>query len=139
MNFTCFLCRESKPWIHELKNCSLTSVIINQYAVLLYAYPLLTHLCLPLFQSLPCFLQCPMEQHKSIVYLPLYMEGFPPKQPYQYVQNGHPELPATSAALCLIISITAALRRESDCCCSLLKCSFRSLDRKHTFTQIIHD
>jgi len=44
-------------------------------------------------------------------------------------QIGHPALLATSAALCLIISITAALRRESDCCCSLLKCSFRSLQR----------
>lgn len=41
----------------------------------------------------------------------------------------YPELAATSAARCLIISITAALRRESDCCCNLLKCSFRSLHR----------
>lgn len=61
---------------------------------------------------------------------PLYMEGF--------LQNSilvctidHPALLATSAALCLIISITAALRRESDCCCSLLKCSFRSLKLKN--------
>lgn len=35
--------------------------------------------------------------------------------------------PATSAVLCLIISITAALRLESDCCCNLLKCSLKSL------------
>jgi len=34
---------------------------------------------------------------------------------------------ATSAALCLIISFTAALLLESDCCCNLLRCSLRSL------------
>jgi len=36
---------------------------------------------------------------------------------------------ATSAALCLIISFTAALLLESDCCCNLLRCSLRSLQR----------
>jgi len=36
---------------------------------------------------------------------------------------------ATSAALCLIISFTAALLLESDCCCNLLRCSLRSLHR----------
>ena len=35
--------------------------------------------------------------------------------------------PATSALLIRIISITAALLRESDCCCALLRCSRRSL------------
>ncbi|KAG5608580.1 hypothetical protein H5410_019861, partial [Solanum commersonii] len=45
----------------------------------------------------------------------------------KYVQYLQPEPPATSAVRCLIISMTAALRRESACCCILRKCSFKSL------------
>jgi len=45
-----------------------------------------------------------------------------------FTKINQPEVPATSAALCLIISMTAALRLESDCCCNLLRCSFRSLN-----------
>lgn len=52
--------------------------------------------------------------------------------------SGHQELPATSAARCLIISITAALRRESDCCCSLLRCSFKSLQRGTVHSDSLH-
>ena len=47
---------------------------------------------------------------------------------YMYIV-GHQELPPTSVARCLIISFTAALRRESDCCCNLLMCSFKSLHK----------
>lgn len=53
---------------------------------------------------------------------------FLPRLSILYLQFYHPEL-FISAALCLIISITAALRRESDCCCSLLRCSFKSLKK----------
>lgn len=45
-------------------------------------------------------------------------------------ENAHGDyagLPATSAVLILIISMTAALLLESDCCCNLLRCSLKSL------------
>lgn len=47
--------------------------------------------------------------------------------------NSYSAFPATSAARCLIISITAALRRESDCCCNLFKCSFKSLHKSEIY------
>ena len=73
---------------------------------------------------------------RCVINLPYSQKHFF-KVSIHYVQLAHPALPATSAARCLIISITAALRRESDCCCSLLKCSFKSLHHypgmcKHT-------
>ena len=46
------------------------------------------------------------------------------------MQLNQPEVPATSAALCRTISMTAALRRDSDRCCILLRCSFSSLNRE---------
>lgn len=52
------------------------------------------------------------------------------------LQTGYPVL-FSSAALCLIISITAALLRESDCCCSRLKCSLRSLEYIKNSTSLI--
>lgn len=46
-----------------------------------------------------------------------------------HVHSFNQVLLATSAARCLIISITAALRRDSIWCCNLRKCSFKSLQR----------
>lgn len=56
----------------------------------------------------------------------------------QYVQYLQPETLATSAARCLIISMTAALRRESDCCCILRRCSFKSLQRGTWHSDSLH-
>lgn len=64
-----------------------------------------------------------------LIFFPHILKDFSTRHSYLYVQFRQPVLLVSSAALCLIISITAALLRESDCCCSRLKCSFRSLQR----------
>lgn len=136
--FHCFFVGKVGRGDMNAKNRSLTSVIINQYAVLLYAYPLLNTYILPLL--LHCLLSssAPMEQQKTKLSTSLSIWKLTSKTTIFICTNSYPELPATSAALCLIISITAALRRESDCCCSLLKCSCKSLQRGTWHADSLH-
>lgn len=116
--------------IEVIQSCTtegIIRVIINQNQTWSSSFSMREHIIIEVIQScalyawsrfvystLPCF-HSPISNNTSAPCL------------LKYVQYLQPEPPATSAARCLIISMTAALRRESACCCILRKCSFKSL------------